>query len=42
MATVPALEVTASYARMRRTNVSSAPYDVLRGDLLRLQLQVND
>ena len=37
----PALEVTASYARMRRTNVGSAPYHVLRGDLLRLQLQVN-
>ncbi|MET0288248.1 MAG: porin [Pseudoxanthomonas sp.] len=36
-----ALEVLFAYANMRRTDVSAAPYPVVEGDLLRLQLQVN-
>ena len=37
----PEIEITAAYAHMERTNVGSAPYNVVDGDLLRLQLQVN-
>lgn len=36
-----ALEVLFAYANMRRTDVSAAPYPLVKGDLLRLQLQVN-
>jgi hypothetical protein len=36
-----ALEVLFAYANMRRTDVSAAPYPVVEGDLLRLQLQIN-
>jgi hypothetical protein len=36
-----ALELSFAYAKMRRTDVSTAPYNVVKGDLLRLQLQVN-
>ena len=35
----PELELTVAYAHMERTNVGSAPYEVIDGDLLRLQLQ---
>jgi hypothetical protein len=37
----PEIELTTAYSHMQRTNVSSAPYDVIDGDLLRLQLQWN-
>ncbi|MGQ0502155.1 MAG: porin [Panacagrimonas sp.] len=37
----PELELTAAYAHMERTNVTAAPYDVVDGDLLRIQLQWN-
>jgi len=36
-----AVELAVAYANMRRTNVSSAPYRRIDGDLLRVQLQVN-
>lgn len=36
-----AIEITMAYANMRRSNVSTSPYAILKGDLLRLQLQVN-
>lgn len=36
-----ALELMLSYGKMRRTDVSKAPYPLVRGDLLRMQLQVN-
>lgn len=36
-----ALELLFAYANMRRTDVTTAPYRLVRGDLLRLQLQVN-
>ncbi|MEE7561320.1 porin, partial [Xanthomonas sp. Kuri4-2] len=36
-----ALEIAFSYANMRRTDATTAPYPVVEGDLLRLQLQVN-
>lgn len=36
-----ALEIAFSYANMRRSDVTTAPYPVIEGDLLRLQLQVN-
>ncbi|WP_430390580.1 porin [Dyella sp. 20L07] len=36
-----AIEITMAYANMRRTHVGAAPYAMLKGDLLRLQLQVN-
>ncbi|ULU24330.1 porin [Dyella terrae] len=36
-----AIEITMAYANMRRTNVTASPYSVLRGDLFRMQLQVN-
>lgn len=36
-----ALEVLFAYSHMRRTDVSAAPYPLVDGDLLRLQLQVN-
>lgn len=35
------LEIALLYANMRRTNVSAAPYARVKGDLIRLQLQVN-
>lgn len=37
----PEIEVSAAYAHMERTNVGTAPYEVLDGDLLRFQLQWN-
>ena len=37
----PELELTMAYAHMDRTNVSSAPYRNVDGDLLRMQLQWN-
>lgn len=37
----PEIELTMAYAHMERTNVTAAPYDVVEGDLLRLQLQWN-
>lgn len=37
----PELELVAAYAHMERTNVGSAPYNVVDGDLLRFQLQIN-
>lgn len=37
----PEIEVTAAYAHMDRSNVGSAPYDRIEGDLLRFQLQWN-
>jgi hypothetical protein len=36
-----ALEIALSYANMRRTDVTNAPYRTVNGDLLRMQLQVN-
>ncbi|KAB7769696.1 OprO/OprP family phosphate-selective porin [Xanthomonas maliensis] len=36
-----ALELVFAYSKMKRTDVSTAPYPVVEGDLLRLQLQVN-
>lgn len=36
-----AVEIAVAYANMRRTNVTDAPYRRVRGDLLRVQLQVN-
>ncbi|WP_266169599.1 porin [Dyella subtropica] len=36
-----AVEIAVAYANMHRTNVSEAPYRRVRGDLLRVQLQVN-
>lgn len=36
-----ALELMLGYAKMRRTDVRNAPYPLVRGDLLRMQLQVN-
>lgn len=36
-----ALEIAVAYANMRRTDVGTAPYGIVKGDLLRLQLQVN-
>ncbi|KVL46583.1 porin [Burkholderia cepacia] len=36
-----ALELTAAYSRMRRTDLSEAPYRTVAGNLLRFQLQVN-
>jgi hypothetical protein len=36
----PEIELTTAYAHMDCTNVS-APYEVIDGDLLRLQLQWN-
>nr|WP_240732413.1 MULTISPECIES: porin [Dyella] len=36
-----ALEIALLYANMRRTNVTAAPYARIKGDLVRLQLQVN-
>lgn len=38
---ITAIELTMAYANMRRTHVSTSPYATLKGDLLRLQLQVN-
>ncbi|WP_266158127.1 porin [Dyella silvatica] len=35
------LEIAVAYANMRRTRVSTAPYNTVRGDLLRFQLQIN-
>ncbi|MBB3228863.1 phosphate-selective porin [Luteibacter sp. Sphag1AF] len=35
------LEIALSYANMRRTDVTAAPYKRVDGDLVRLQLQVN-
>lgn len=37
----PELELTVAYAHMERTNVGTAPYEVMDGNLLRLQLQWN-
>lgn len=37
----PELELTMAYAHMERTQVTTAPYDVADGNLLRLQLQWN-
>ncbi len=37
-----ALELVFASSKMKRTDVSTAPYPVVEGDLLRLQLQVND
>lgn len=36
-----ALEIAIAYANMRRTDVGVAPYRQVKGDLLRVQLQVN-
>lgn len=36
-----ALELVFAYSKMKRTDVTTAPYPVVEGDLLRLQLQVN-
>jgi phosphate-selective porin len=36
-----ALELMLGYAKMRRTDVKRAPYPLVRGDLLRMQLQIN-
>ena len=36
-----AIEINMTYANMRRSNVTASPYPVLRGDLFRMQLQVN-
>lgn len=36
-----ALEIAVAYANMRRTDVGTAPYGLVKGDLLRMQLQVN-
>lgn len=36
-----ALEIALLYANMRRTNVSAAPYARVKGDLIRVQFQVN-
>lgn len=38
---MPALELTAIYAMLDRTNVLTSPYDEVQGDLLRMQLQWN-
>jgi hypothetical protein len=38
---LPEVEVTATYTRMRRTNVAAAPYRQFNADLLRMQLQWN-
>lgn len=35
------LELTLSYAKMRRTVVRNAPYALVRGDVLRMQMQIN-
>lgn len=37
----PELELTMAYAHMERTNVTAAPYSVVDGSLLRMQLQWN-
>jgi len=36
-----AVEIAVAYANMRRTDVGTAPYGLVKGDLVRLQLQVN-
>ncbi|HEY9130688.1 MAG TPA: porin [Dyella sp.] len=36
-----ALEIAVAYANMRRSNLTAAPYTRVKGDLLRMQLQVN-
>ncbi|PPU77096.1 OprO/OprP family phosphate-selective porin [Xanthomonas sp. NCPPB 1638] len=36
-----ALELVFAYSKMKRTDVTTAPYPVVEGDLLRVQLQVN-
>ena len=36
-----AVEIAVVYANMRRTDVGSAPYGLVKGDLVRMQLQVN-
>ena len=37
----PVLELTTAYSHMSRTNLTAAPYPLVAGDLLRLQLQIN-
>jgi hypothetical protein len=36
-----ALEIAVAYANMRRSNLTAAPYARVKGDLLRMQLQIN-
>jgi hypothetical protein len=37
----PALELTAAYSRMKRTNLADAPYEPVKGNMFRVQLQTN-